>query len=308
VNRRRWWARPHELAACGILGINRRNLELMSPLNPRRLYPRVDDKALTKAICEAHGVSVPTTYAIIDRFGDVRHFPGAAADRPEFVIKPARGAGGRGILVVIGREGASCRLSGGGVMAPADVRYHLAGILAGLHSLGGLPDRAILEERIHPRGLFDGLAVGGTPDIRVICHQTTPVMAMLRLPTRASKGCANLHQGAVGAGVDLHTGATLGGVLKDQAARVHPDTGVPIAGHRIPDWPAVLEVAGRLSRALELGYVGIDIVLDSLRGPVVLEANARPGLGIQVANRCGLRSRLAAFRASSQATGSHAAG
>jgi predicted ATP-grasp superfamily ATP-dependent carboligase len=42
-----------------------------------------------------------------------------------------------------------------------------------------------------------------------------------------------------------------------------------------------------------LGYLGADIVLDRLRGPMLLELNARPGLTIQVANQAGLRHRLA---------------
>ena len=41
-----------------------------------------------------------------------------------------------------------------------------------------------------------------------------------------------------------------------------------------------------------MGYLGVDFVLDAAAGPVVLEANARPGLNIQVANRCGLLPRL----------------
>ncbi|MFH1732781.1 MAG: alpha-L-glutamate ligase-like protein, partial [Planctomycetota bacterium] len=288
----RWWAWPRELRESGIFGINRRNLELMSPLNPRKLYPRVDDKVITKETCQANGIAVPVTYAVLERFGDVRGISELLADHAEFVIKPARGAGGRGILVVVGRDGGDFRLSGDRTASIADVRYHLASILAGLHSLGGRPDRAIIEERINRHAIFEGLAVGGTPDIRVICHQGTPAIAMLRLPTRASGGRANLHQGAVGAGVDIRNGTTLGGVQKNRTISTHPDTGVPVAGHRLPDWGRVLDVAARLSRALELGYVGIDIVLDSVRGPLVLEANARPGLGIQIANHCGLRSRL----------------
>jgi glutathione synthase/RimK-type ligase-like ATP-grasp enzyme len=49
----------------------------------------------------------------------------------------------------------------------------------------------------------------------------------------------------------------------------------------------------KLADALELGYIGVDFVLDAALGPVVLEANARPGLNIQVANRRGLLPRLA---------------
>ena len=121
-------------------------------------------------------------------------------------------------------------------------------------------------------------------------------MAMLRLPTRESRGRANLHQGAVGAGVDIATGRAVAAVCHDRAVTAHPDTGAPIVGIEMPYWSDVLIVATKLSRALELGYVGIDIVLDAATGPVVLEANARPGLAIQIANGCGLLERLTADR------------
>ncbi|MRR31196.1 alpha-L-glutamate ligase-like protein, partial [bacterium] len=41
-----------------------------------------------------------------------------------------------------------------------------------------------------------------------------------------------------------------------------------------------------------LGYLGVDLVIDRDRGPLLLELNARPGLAIQLANRHGLRTRL----------------
>jgi alpha-L-glutamate ligase-like protein len=290
---RRTWVWPCELRRRGVLGINRRNLAFLSPLNPRRLYPRVDDKTITKDICEARGIPVPETFAVVERYGDVRRWAELTAGHDEFVVKPARGSGGEGILVVIGRDDTGLVTANGRRWASSEVRYHLASILAGLYSLGARPDRAIIEQRIRPHAVFADLAVGGTPDVRVICHCGEPVMAMLRLPTRASDGRANLHQGAVGAGIDLDTGRTTGGVLFSRAVESHPDTQAPISGRQIPHWADLLDVARRLSRALELGYVGIDQVLDEERGPVVLEANARPGLAIQVANRRGLRRDLA---------------
>ena len=48
----------------------------------------------------------------------------------------------------------------------------------------------------------------------------------------------------------------------------------------------------RATDATELGYVGADVVIDQRRGPVILELNARPGLGVQLANHCGLAARL----------------
>lgn len=290
---RRFWVWPWELKACGVLGVNARNARLLFDLNPRACYPRVDDKALTKTICQAHAIPVPETYALVERFGDVARLEALLRGRREFVLKPARGAAGRGVLVVTGRSDAGYLTSGGQCVSAEAVRYHVATTLSGLYSLGGRPDRVIVEERIAVHPVLEATAVGGTPDVRVIVHRGRPVMAMIRLPTEASGGRANLHQGAVGVGITLDTGRTFGGVQHDRPVAVHPDTGAALAGTALPYWTDVLTIAAALGRALEMGYVGVDIVLDVGRGPVVLEANARPGLSVQIANRCGLLARLA---------------
>lgn len=46
-----------------------------------------------------------------------------------------------------------------------------------------------------------------------------------------------------------------------------------------------------------LGYIGVDMVLDQDKGPLILELNARPGLNIQIANDCGLTHRAHAVEA-----------
>lgn len=292
MTRERLWAWPAELRARGVLGINRRNADFVLPANPRSHYPRVDDKLLSKKFCEARGIPVPETYAIIEQQGDIRGFPDCVRGRPQFVIKPASGSGGRGIIVVAEHNGETFRTPGGAEFELAEVRYHLSTVISGLYSLGGQQDRAIIEQRIIRHAAFERIAVGGTPDIRVVLYRCVPVMAMVRLPTRASRGRANLHQGAVAAAVDLRTGETFGGVCKDRVISEHPDTGATIDGLRIPFWEQLLDAAQKLAEALEMGYVGVDFVLDATIGPVVLEANARPGLAIQVANRCGLAHRL----------------
>jgi len=288
----RFWAGPAELRKRGVLGINRRNADFVLRANRRALYPRVDDKLLTKQISETRGVPVPATYGVFERYGDVRRFDEWVGERREFVIKPAKGSEGRGIVVIVGRAGADFLTASGERLTVAEARYHLAAILSGLYSLGGQPDSAIVEQRIQRHPAFDSVAVGGTPDVRVVLYRCVPVMAMIRLPTKASRGRANLHQGAVAAGVHLVTGKTSGGVCKNRAVAAHPDTGLPIAGLEIPGWDNLLNAAMELAEALELGYVGVDFVLDAKAGPVVLEANARPGLAIQVANRRGLEPRL----------------
>ncbi len=288
----RFWAWPSELRRAGIVGINRRNGDFVLPANPRSYFPRVDQKHLTKKICQAVGIAVPETYALIESYGDVRKFLELSGNRPEFVIKPAAGSAGRGIVVVARHDGAKFLTSSGQSYTLPDLRYHISAVLSGLYSLGGKPDLTIIERRIVCHEAFARISEGGTPDVRVVLYRCVPVMAMVRLPTRASRGKANLHQGAAGAGIDLRSGRTFGGVCMDRAIGRHPDTGYLIDGIQVPFWPALLQSAMKLADGLDLGYIGVDFVVDAGLGPVVLEANARPGLNIQVANRRGLGPRL----------------
>ena len=279
-------------SARGILGINAQ-FGVYPGTESRAYYPRVDDKRFTKRIGEARGIPVPQTYAVIERNGDIGKFLDLIEGRSEFVIKPSRGSEGRGIIVVAGHDGATFTTPGGEKHELADIRYHISTILSGLYSLAGLPDCAIVEQRIVRHAVFDQVAVGGTPDIRIILYRCVPIMAMARLPTQESRGRANLHQGAIAAAIDLARGCTFGGVCRNRAVSIHPDTGTSIQGINIPFWDRLLEAAMNLADALELGYLGVDFVLDAAVGPVILEANARPGLAIQVANRRGLAPRLA---------------
>lgn len=289
---RKLFAWPTELRESGILGINQRNLAFIQESNPREHYPRVDDKTVTKEICHAAGIPVPETFCVIRRNGDISRFLEIIGDRSEFVVKPSTGAAGRGIIVIARRNGTDFETPSGRVVAWPDLRYHLSTILSGLYSLGAQTDKAIIEQRIIIHPALERIAVGGTPDVRIILYRSVPVMAMVRLPTVQSQGRANLHQGAAAAAVHLVTGRTFGGVANNRVIDRHPDTGELIGGLEIPDWRSLLAAAMRLSDALEMGYIGVDFVIDAQQGPVVLEANARPGLAIQVAHCMGLLPRL----------------
>src|SRR5262249_40858945 len=72
----------------------------------------------------------------------------------------------------------------------------------------------------------------------------------------------------------------------------HPDTRVSVLGMQVPHWRDVLAMSRRVALDVGLGYIGVDIVVDAEQGPMLLEANARPGLAIQIANARGLLSRL----------------
>jgi len=283
-----------KLAAAGVLGLNQRNADFIMRLNPRRLYPRVDDKLITKRLALEAGMAVPELYGIISHQADVRRLPEIAGDRESFVIKPAHGSGGNGIVVITGRskrKRRSYRLASGLFMSESELMHHTSNIVGGQYSLSGNPDSALIEYCVKFDPMFAEVSYQGVPDIRVIVYRGYPIMAMVRLPTRSSDGKANLHKGAVGAGIDISSGETLTGVLGDEVVDDHPDTGALISGLYIPHWDFILQSAARGLEVTGLGYLGVDIVIDRDRGPLILEMNARPGLNIQIANCAGLSTR-----------------
>ena len=148
-----------------------------------------------------------------------------------------------------------------------------------------------------PDQIFKSISYEGVPDIRIIVLMGYPVMAMLRLPTRQSGGKANLHQGAIGVGVDLATGVTLRGTWLNNKISKHPDTTNAVDGVQLPNWDGFMKLAAGCYELCGLGYIGVDMVLDQDKGPLILELNARPGLNIQIANDCGLTHRAHAVEA-----------
>lgn len=284
--------RYKQLSKAGVLGINRRNAEYTLPYNPRRLHPLVDDKLRTKQLAIRGGLAVPDLYAVVETEYQVRRLAQLLQPYRQFAVKPARGSGGNGILVIDDQEGDRYRSVNGVLMDRRELSFHASNILSGMFSLGGQPDKVLVEYRIQSDPVFERISYQGIPDIRIIVLLGVPVMAMIRLPTKKSGGRANLHQGAIGAGIDMGTGHTLTAVWRNSIVTHHPDTGHPITGIPIPKWETLLHLAARAHELAGLGYVGVDIVLDRIKGPLVLELNARPGLNIQIANRAGLLGRL----------------
>ena len=141
---------------------------------------------------------------------------------------------GNGILVVRGRDGDRFRVAGGRWIGIDDLSYHAAGIISGLYALAGQTDVAIVEERLEVHPALAEIATEGVPDVRVVVFRGVPAMAMTRLPTRKSGGRANLHQGAVAAGIDLGTGATTHAIQQSRSIERHPDTGQSLLHRTMP--------------------------------------------------------------------------
>lgn len=286
------FANPAKLRRDGVLGMNRRNVAYIARYNERRLYPSVDNKLRTKLLARDAGLNTPELLHVVSTQRECETIATTLAPHDEFVIKPAQGSGGKGILVIVGRDGDKYVKSSGEVVSERLIKRHVSNIISGLHSLGGRTDVAIVETVVHSHPVFESLTYGGVPDIRLIVFKGYPVMGMLRLATRASDGKANLHQGAVGVGLDIGTGTAVAAVQYDQPITHHPDTKQSFDHFVVPNWQPLLHLAASCFEVTPLGYLGCDLVLDATRGALLLELNARPGLAIQVANQQGLLPRL----------------
>ncbi len=276
-----------------ILGLNARSQHFTFAANTRRGKHIVKSKIITARHLKRLKIATPRIYKKFFKPQDIFEFdwdslPGS------FAIKPSKGLGGGGIIVVKKRlkNGVQWLTTNGDRLTTDDMKLHILDILEGAFSTGSIPDSAFIQEYVGRHKAFLRYAYKGTPDIRVIVYNKVPVMAMLRLPTKESGGRANVHQGAIAVGIDMATGITTKAVWHGNMIRFKPESKRKLSGIIIPHWNHILEMAARCTAIPGLGYMGVDIVLHPDRGPMILEINSQPGLQIQLANGSGLKKRL----------------
>ncbi|HSW97530.1 MAG TPA: sugar-transfer associated ATP-grasp domain-containing protein [Candidatus Saccharimonadales bacterium] len=274
-----------------VLGMNARNFLYIRPFNRPSAKHLADDKLETKKILLEHNIPTPTLIETFYTRKSVRNFDWNLPENG-FVVKPARGFGGNGIVAFKSwRNGIGTTVSGQEYTIK-DLESHIFDILDGAFSLQYEPDKAFIEERVIQSSFFKKIVPVGLADIRVVAFRMAPVMAMLRIPTQQSFGKANLHLGALAVGIDLATGITTSATSKSRMIYFIPQSKKKTAGIKLPDWDEILLLASRTQQIIGLGFAGVDIVIDAKKGPVVLEVNSRPGLKIQNANLASLRTRL----------------
>lgn len=287
-----------------VLGVNRRNQEYVRPFNLPSSKRIADNKLLTKRIISAVGIGTPSLYKVIRTKKQLQFLDWESLPK-SFVIKPNQGTGGNGILVFFGKRKGKLEWirPNGTYMNKKDLILHMENILEGRYSMGNRADIVLIEERVKNDNSIKPYTYRGVPDVRVIVFNRVPIMAMLRLPTKRSNGTANLHSGAICCGIDIASGITMTGMYLKPNPIIEDtynftdytldlERNVPITGIQIPYWNKILEISIKCQEVSGLGYLGVDIALDREKGPVIFEINARPGLGIQVANQEGLRERL----------------
>jgi alpha-L-glutamate ligase-like protein len=282
-----------------VLGMNRRNVELVEALNPRYLRPYADDKILCKTMLAEAGVACPPTLTTCEGLYELPRLIDDLSELEDFVVKPSRGSGGDGIVVLGKRVGPmTWQKAGGSPLSAEDLHTHCAHVLFGAYSKGAMEDRILVEPRIVAHPTYHQLWTDGLCDVRVITVHAEPIVAMVRVPTASSEGRANLHQGGLGLAVNLQTGRVVRAVRHGRVLTHHPDSGAPVIGLDLPLWKETVDLAVRAAEAAPLGLLGVDIVVDVNQGPLVLEINARPGLEIQNVHGEGLGALIGGWSCS----------
>ncbi len=270
------------------MGLNKRNLTLIYPNNERQDYHLADDKVKAKEILHLHNIACAKTYAVISQIRDIKHKWKDCKNYQALAIKPANGSGGDGIKIIKKNNTGQWK-SGNTLFSEAMIFQHITAIISGMFSMGST-DSCLIEECIIPHPFFSEIYEDGVPDFRIITLKGQPLMGMLRMPTSKSDGKANLHQKGVGIGVNMEDGTLTQVYDGKKYLNHHPDNPNTVVGKKIPFWDSMYQLAIDTAKVFPLDFMGIDIVLDIHKGPQIMEVNVRPGLGIQLVNRCGLEN------------------
>ena len=273
-----------------VLGINNRNLGYVYPNNKRVHFPMANDKLLCKEILTSVGVSVPDTKFSYGYFYELRNLDQDLEDLNDFVIKPANGSGGNGIIVITDRVEGKWISAGGRAYDLEDIKKHISDIIFGAFS-HDMMDHAIIEERIIQHEMINSICDLGLSDIRVILYKDQPISAMARIPTSSSDGKANLHQGAIALGIDIETGISIHAIKDGESITTHPDSQKKVIGLLMPYWDEAISMAVKAAESVPLKYLGVDIAITNT-GVTMIEINARPGIEIQNANDRPMREQL----------------
>ncbi len=266
-------------------------LAVQRTLNDRALVEVLRDKSRFYACCAEAGLPVPAPWVVLDAETRLAHNPAGSHPVPwpslfasalpaQFVIKPARGAYGRGVRVFVrGGPQELIEVPGGRRWSAAELESALAA--ASRHR------RWVVQERLHNHPEL--VALTGTETL-----QTVRVMTLVDAPGRCMLACPHLKIASGGSATDNYRAGRAGNMiayLRSQdgvvqhvvgprgpaggvrAYETHPVTGRALRGVPLPWWPETRALLARAAEAFApVRTIGWDVALTPA-GPVLVEGN-----------------------------------
>jgi hypothetical protein len=272
--------------------ISNHTLHSMQELvNPRAWEQLTEDKAVFYRYCETAGLPIPRLYALYfksigvwtgdrGRIADRSDWEGLLRSLPreDFVLKPAWGSYGRGILLL--------RRSAQGWADQTGRLWSGGDLTTWMEEYPGC-DHFILQERLRSHPEVNRISPSdGLQTARVITYidrsgRARIIYGALKLIAGdwLVDNFASGRHGNIYMEMDVETGVVREAVMRDPARGVlvevarHPGTDVELPGTRVPAWKEICDLALRAASAfLPVRTIGWDIAPTG-EGPRLVEGN-----------------------------------
>ena len=187
-------------------------------------------------------------------------FCGFLDENPQFMAKPYDGLGGQGVQKLSAAE-----------ISDRQAYYDHC-----------IENRIFLEQLVHQHPDLNKLCPASVNTARIMTFNDHGKPEILWMGLRVGNGVNpvdNFHANGMGVAIDMETGKLKGNAIdKDcNLFSVHPTTGVAFDGFQLPDFQEAVDLV--LKGALEsdkILVIGWDVAFSD-QGPVIIEANRRPG-------------------------------
>lgn len=153
----------------------------------------------------------------------------------------------------------------------------------------------MLEEVIHQHKSLAELNVSSVNTIRVVTyrddHDEVFIMGCVLRIGRKGGVADNFHYNGMCAAIDKEEGIVYSSAIDHAHNRyiVHPDSGTPIVGFKIPYWDRILQTVKNAALEMnDLRYIGWDVSVGSNGEIYIIEGNSEPDLDVlQIADQVG---------------------
>ena len=191
---------------------------------------------------------------------DLKDFVAFTAKHPRFIAKPTRGGSGKGIEILNMHEYDNDAKAVFDYLRKEESSYIVEELIEQDSRLAAWNPTSINTLRIPSMRTRNGIVIF-YPSIRI---------------GRSGSIVDNAGAGGTFAAIDPKTGEVIsdGFDKRGHSYKVHPDSGKPYKGEKIPEWDALVDFTHRLHESMpkEHKYLAFDLAL-STKGWVVVEAN-----------------------------------